>query len=154
MTSPNWWPRPWGSSCSPPVSTAVPEGDWNIKAVHGDIHLSLPANASARLDAATRHGDIRSEIPMVRVARQGPETYHGGRMVGVIGTKTEGQIPELRISIMHGDIDIKSQPAIYPPPDSAAKATAGRDYQTQIEVLQALSERRITVEEADRYCAL
>jgi hypothetical protein len=131
-------------------ASILPESDWYIRAVHGDVHLSLPANASARLDAATRHGDIRSEIPVVRVTRQGPETYHGRRMVGVIGTKAEGEVPGLRISVMNGDIDLKSESAIYSSSVSTVNASAGPRYRTQLEVLQALSRGQINVDEAER----
>jgi hypothetical protein len=131
-------------------ASILPEGNWYIKAVHGDVHLSLPVNACARLDAATRHGDIRSEIPVVRVARQGPETFHGGRMVGVIGSKAEGEVPELRISVTNGDIDLKSQAAVYPSSGAAVSAPAGHEYRTQLEVLQALSRGQINVDEAEQ----
>jgi DUF4097 and DUF4098 domain-containing protein YvlB len=131
-------------------ASILPEGDWSLRAVHGDVHLSLPANASARLDAATRHGDICSEIPVVRVARQGPETYRGQRMVGTIGAKAEGEVPELRISVMNGDIDIKSQSSVHAPSVSTVNASAGPRYRTQLEVLQALSRGQINVDKAER----
>jgi len=131
-------------------ASLMPVGGWSLRTMHGDIRLSLPANASARLDAATRSGDIRSEIPVVRVARQGPETYHGRRMVGMVGPQTESKVPELRLSTLHGDIDIKSQPPVYPSPDIVVEVPAGRAYRTQLEVLEALSEKHIGVAEAER----
>jgi hypothetical protein len=131
-------------------ASIIPVGSWGLRTMHGDIRLSLPANASARLDAATRNGDILSEIPVVRVTRQGPETYHGRRMVGMVGPQAESKVPELHLSAMHGDIEIKSQPAVFPSPDMMAAAPAGRAYRTQLEVLQALSKKRISVSEAER----
>jgi hypothetical protein len=130
-------------------ASILPENDWYIRAVHGDVRLSLPANASARLDAATRHGDIQSEIPVVRVTRQGPETPHGKRMVGVIGSKAEGEVSELRISVMNGDIDLKSETAIYSTSVYTVSASDEPHSRTQLEVLQALSQRQISVDEAD-----
>jgi hypothetical protein len=86
--------------------SVLPTGDWAIWTGHGDISLSVPANAQARLDAATRHGDIESDVPLVRVARPGPEARHGGRMVGALG-KADGEAPPISLTAMRGDIEIK-----------------------------------------------
>ena len=85
--------------------SVMPEGVWAIRTDHGDIHLSLPSNAQARLDAATRHGDIESEISLVRVGRPGPEARHGRRMVGALG-QTDGATAQIGVVAMNGDIEI------------------------------------------------
>jgi hypothetical protein len=87
----------------------VPMGDWILKTIRGNIQLSIPSNVGARLDMATRNGNIHSEIPVVRVTRQGPESYGGQRMVGTIGPDTGGNVPELRLAAIHGNIEIVSQ---------------------------------------------
>ena len=89
----------------------VPRGDWGIKASHGDIRCSIPANIAARLDMATRYGSIYSDMPLVRVSRQGPESSFGNRMVGTIGPITADTLPEIRITTNHGNIDIFSEPS-------------------------------------------
>jgi hypothetical protein len=157
----------------------LPTGDWAIKTSHGNIRLALPADAQVKLDAATRHGDIHSDIPLVRVARPGPEARHGGRMVGTLGS-TEGKTPELDLTTLNGDIvievrQVKSRPAQKPATESATASSnavprhAGADttglaaaekgdsattdqptYDSHIAVLQALSEGKLTVEEAER----
>lgn len=139
--------------------SCLPAGDWAIRLNQGDIRLSLPSDTGARLDVATRHGDIQSKTPLVRVTRQGPESWHGSRMVGSIGANIEGKMPEIHVSTLHGDIKIETQPmasrhyekssagqALSPPP--AAKSADS--YDTQLAVLTALSEGRISVDEAER----
>jgi len=139
--------------------SCMPAGDWAIRVNHGDIRLSLPSDAGARLDVATRHGDIQSNTPLVRVTRQGPEAWHGGRMVGTMGASIEGKVPEIHVSTLRGDIKIETQPTasqhhekseagkVLSPPPVAKSADS---YATQLAVLTALSEGRISVDEAER----
>jgi hypothetical protein len=137
----------------------LPTGDWNLRANRGDVRLSLPSDTTARLDLTTRHGDIHSKTPLVRVTRQGPESWHGNRMVGSIGTKIEGKIPEIRLSTLSGDIEIKTQSTTSPyyekaeaeKPSSTPPITKSADvYNTPLAVLTALSEGKISVDEAER----
>jgi len=139
----------------------IPRDDWKINTHSGNISLSLPTDINARIDAATRHGDINSVTPMVRVTRQGPEPWHGRRMVGIIGTVPDkkAKVPEINLSVLRGDIKIETKPAASrftgdtdvpeatppPPPPSIVDS-----YQTQMAVLEALSEKRITVQEAEK----
>jgi hypothetical protein len=139
--------------------SCLPVDEWTIRANRGDIRLSLTSDAIARLDVSTRHGDIQSKTPLVRVTRQGPESWHGNRMVGSIGAKTEGKIPEIRLSTLNGDIEIKTQPTPSPYPEksennnppsvfSVFKQTG--KYDTPLAVLTALSEGKISVDVAER----
>jgi DUF4097 and DUF4098 domain-containing protein YvlB len=139
--------------------SCLPTGDWNLRANRGDIKLSLPADTSARLDVTTRHGDIHSKTPLVRVTRQGPESWHGNRMVGSIGTKIEGKIPEIRLSTLSGDIEIKTQSTTGPyyekseaekPSSTPVAGESAGLYDTSLSILTALSEGKISVDEAER----
>ena len=138
----------------------TPGDDWKIRTHYGNITLSFSMDIDARLDATTRFGNIRSVTPLVRVTRQGPGSGHGGRMVGIIGSTPDKKqkIPEIRVSTLRGDIIIEAkQPASRfsekpappesppPPPPSIVDS-----YQTNIAVLEALSEGRITVSEAEK----
>jgi hypothetical protein len=155
--------------------SAVPCGKWKAKTSHGNILLSLPENISTRLDMATRNGSVRSQIPMVRVSRPGPESYSGSRMVGSIGPNTEGTLPEISLSTVHGNIEIESGPEYHPPaiqPEvqeesmpvvsesttvagsalnpSPAEDNTGVETNTPLGILKALREGKISVDEADR----
>ena len=137
----------------------LPTGDWNLRANRGDVRLSLPSDTTARLDLTTRHGDIHSKTPLVRVTRQGPESWHGNRMVGSIGAKSEGAVPEIHVSTLSGDIEIKTQSITSPyyerseaeKPSSMLPVTKNADvYDTPLAVLMALSEGKISVDKAER----
>ena len=143
----------------------IPGDDWKIKTHSGNISLSLPSDINARIDAATRHGDVKSVTPLVRVTRQGPEPWHGRRMVGIIGSVPDKKaiVPEIHLSVLRGDIKIETKPAASrttgetevpeaPPPPStpSSPVETAESYQTQIAVLEALSEKRITVKEAEK----
>ena len=139
--------------------SCLPTGDWTIRANRGDVHLSLPADTTARLDATTRHGDIHSKTPLVRVTRQGPESWHGNRMVGSIGTKTEGKMPEIDVSTLSGDIEINTEaPNSQYYKKSESEKTAPTEpvvknadvFDTPLAVLTALSDGKISVDEAER----
>jgi hypothetical protein len=137
-----------------------PGGYWNMKATQGDISLALLADTPARLDAATRHGNIHSRTPLVRVTRQGPESWNGSRMVGTVGNDSREKVPDIRLVTLHGDIRIdilsvsspKNSSSIFEktvaqPSDSSDTGS----YCTPLEVLTALSEGRINVEQAERF---
>jgi len=140
------------------IATSLSVADWDLKTHRGDIRLKLDSKASVRMDMATRFGDIHSEIPLVRVARQGPCSFHSNRMVGILGQDNGEKIAVLHISTIHGDIEIKSQPSDieFAYADSTHSSalnnytTFKERYKTSMEVLQALSEKRISIEEADR----
>jgi hypothetical protein len=160
--------------------SVMPAREWAIETAHGDINLSLPANAQARLDVATRHGSIHSDVPLVRVGRPGPEARYGGRMVGTMG-KSDADTAEISLVAMHGDIqvDVESAPSPYtgkqafqytPAQPAAAPAVgatvtesaaaeqtapamehAGTSEQsTEMAILQSLSEGKISAAEAEQ----
>ncbi len=159
--------------------SVLPVSEWDIQVHRGDIHLELPSNTQARLDVATRHGDIDSEVPLVRVGRPGPEARHGGRMVGTIGpaegnlaqvslTAMSGDV-EIKLqksaSKYSGrpasEYATASQPVAETAPASAQASDAARavaedkpaattpKYDSQMAILQALSEGKISVAEAE-----
>jgi len=139
--------------------SCLPAGDWLIRANRGDVRLSLPSDTAARLDLTTRHGDIQSKTPLVRVTRQGPESWHGSRMVGTIGAKTEGKIPEIDITTLTGDIEIKTESARSrysytseneQPMTTNPASSTGAVYHSELEILTALSDGKINVGEAER----
>jgi Toastrack DUF4097 len=160
----------------------MPRGVWTLKTTNGHVHLSLPADAQTKLDAATRHGDIRSDIPLVRVARPGPESRHGRRMVGTLG-QPDGKPAEITLVAVNGDIRIELRPSAGAHPAKPATETrpveasgmeenrnataaspsapqaktetvqpndAAPAFDSELAVLQALGEGRITVEQAEQ----
>lgn len=153
--------------------TVLPAGEWGMKTTHGDIHLALPADTQAKFDVATRHGDIHSNVALVRVARPGPEARYGRRMVGTAG-QPGANAAEIGLTVMKGNIHIvlqsvrsrytpksktKESAAVHPPTEGAPRInetdkpkdeTPQSTYETPLTVLQALSEGRITVDEAER----
>ncbi len=142
-------------------ASVIPDGKWFIRTIHGDIKFGLPPDINTRFDMATRYGQIRSDIPLVRVTRQGPETQYGGRMVGTIGTRVEGKDIVLNISAVHGNIRVTAAGGLeFTPqqktlevkrePTETAKETDKKTYQTPLDVLKALGDKKLTVEEAER----
>ena len=146
------------------IDSGIPGKEWKIKTQSGEIALTLPSDINARIDAATRHGDIQSVTPLIRVTRQGPEPWHGRRMVGIVGSVPDkkAKVPEICLSVLRGDIKIETQPAAssYPvkaevseppsPPSPPPAGSIAESYQTQMAVLEALSEGRITINEAEK----
>jgi hypothetical protein len=139
--------------------SCLPAGDWLIRANRGDVRLSLPSDTTGRLDLTTRHGEILSKTPLVRVTRQGPESWHGNRMVGTIGAKTECKVPEIDVSTLNGDIEIKTESArsqYYNTSEKEQNMTTnptsqtGAVYNSELEILTALSDGKINVNEAER----
>ena len=156
------------------LNSCVPSGEWNVRTNHGDIKLASVPGITARLNVITRSGDIHSSVPLVKVTRQGPEAGHGGRMVGTMGTAadTKEKISEIRLSTLRGDIHInagssdimypakppvrkipsppKPSPHPEPPlPVASSRKTKGV-YKAPMEVLEALSQGRINVNEAEK----
>lgn len=88
------------------LESVLPTSAWELGTRHGDLHLTLPGDSYARIDAATRHGEIDCDAPLVRVGRPGPGARHGGRMVGTIGEGT-GEPVDIHLESQHGDIHIQ-----------------------------------------------
>ena len=95
----------------------------------------------------------------MRVTRQGPGSWHGSRMVGTIGAKTEGKIPEIDITTLTGDIEIKTESARSrysytseneQPMTTNPASSTGAVYHSELEILTALSDGKINVGEAER----
>jgi hypothetical protein len=143
------------------VAAAMNGADWNLKNHVGDISLKLDPRTAARMDMATRFGSIRSEIPLVRVARQGPCGFHSARMVGLLGAEGGDKTAVLKLVTVHGNIEIKAQhfdqtslnnntgSANALPTGEIVDQEVSANFKTPLEVLQALSEKRISVEQAD-----
>jgi hypothetical protein len=153
----------------------LPGGEWTIQTAHGDISLSLPANTQARLDVATSHGDIHSAAALVRVSRPGPEARYGRRMVGSVG-RSDGDGAQISLEAIHGDITIEmeatpstvtgqsaaartdresqaplsAQDSVDQPGHTITTDTPEQPYASQMAILQALSDKHITAEEAER----
>ena len=142
--------------------SCIPAGEWNLRANHGNINFSIAPDVTARLNASTRVGDINSSVPLVKVTRQGPGAWHGGRMVGTVGTPsdTKEKIPEIRLTSLRGNINIQAgstsgispdkppAPKATPPPPKPSRKTKAA-YKTPTEVLEALSEGQISVDDAE-----
>jgi hypothetical protein len=144
--------------------------DWDLKIGRGDIRLTLDWATLARLDMATRDGDIRSALPLVRVMRPGPTGCHSHRMVGMLGNDQGGKIALIRLSTVHGNIDIQTPSPIIPGESGRSSPVATpagnsslpdaletgplnsplNQYRSSLEILQALSAGQITIAEADR----
>jgi hypothetical protein len=142
--------------------SCVPDGEWNLQANNGNISLSVIPDVIARLNASTRSGEINSSVPLVKVTRQGPGAWHGGRMVGTLGTPSEAKekIPEIRLMSLKGNINIDAASAKgkyhgrppaprTPSPPSRPSRKARITYKTPVEVLEALSKGRISVDDAE-----
>lgn len=60
-------------------------GRHELETAMGAVTLTLPDDATARIDAQTAFGSVTSAFPLVRVGRSGPMGFGGVRMVGTIG---------------------------------------------------------------------
>ena len=96
----------------------------------------------------------------MRVARQGPESGRGNRMVGSIGAKSDGKIPEIDVSTLSGNIEIKTESArsqYYNTSETEQNMTTSPASQTdavytsELEILTALSGGKVNVDEAERF---
>lgn len=148
------------------LNSCIPTGEWNVRTNRGDIKFFSIPGVAARLNVTTRVGDIHSSIPLVKVTRQGA-AWRGGRMVGSIGAAvdTKEKIPEVRLSTLKGDIHVESgsKDTDYsarpinvkkltppePPVPARSSLKTGESYRTPIEVLEVLSQGRISVDEAE-----
>lgn len=73
----------------------------DIETMSGDVHLYLPANASARLNASSFSGSIRSDFGEVKEPEHGP----GNRLEAASGAG-DGQV---KLETFSGDIEIRRQ---------------------------------------------
>jgi hypothetical protein len=149
------------------LNSCIPTGEWNVRTNRGDIKFVSVPGVAARLNVTTRVGDIHSSIPLVKVTRQG-SAWRGGRMVGTIGAAvgTKEKIPEVRFSTLKGDIHIESgsedtdysarlltvkKPSPPEPPVPPKSSPNTREsYRTPMEVLEVLSQGRISIDEAEK----
>ena len=76
----------------------LPVGKMNINGKHGDVMLTLPANAGFQIDATTRKGDITSDFGALNVDRSGGAS----RANGTVGNGAA----KLQITTDTGDIHI------------------------------------------------
>lgn len=142
-------------------------GHWEVRTGKGDLTLTLPATAAARVEAATRHGSVRSDLPQVKAARPGPASQHGGRTIMVFGDEPRA---EIRLETTKGDISVRTvgaapmgvqrQPAnaesawpvtvrVEQPAQPVPVAGQSPAQSTAFTVLESLSRGEISVEEAE-----
>ncbi len=144
-------------------------GQWEVRTGKGDLSLTLPTTAAARIEAATRHGSVRSELPQVKVARPGPASQHGGRTIVVIGDEPRA---EIRLETTKGDISVRAAGAtstavalerqpigteletthaghVELPAPSSRAVQAGLDKSSALTILESLSRGEISVDEAE-----
>jgi TIR domain/Putative adhesin len=73
------------------VADKLPVGKMTITAKHGDITLTLPANAGFQIEASTRKGDITSDFSAIKISNgtsQASGTVGNGASKLQIGTDT------------------------------------------------------------------
>lgn len=137
-------------------------GQWEVRTGKGDLSLTLPATAAARVEASTRHGSVRSELPQVKAARPGPVSQHGGRTIMVIGDEPRA---EVRLETIKGDISVRAAGAAAPAvalERQPAVMETGTLYAVRVEqpapspaanqaltVLESLARGEISVDEAE-----
>ena len=76
----------------------LPLGKMNISGRHGDITLTLPANAGFQIEATTRKGDITSDFSGLKI----DQTNGSSRATGTVGNGAS----KLQITADTGDIRI------------------------------------------------
>jgi hypothetical protein len=128
---------------------------------HGEIDFTFATgNGAIRIDAASGRGRIDSDIPLMQVGQPGPEGFFRQRVVGTAG---EGEIrTTVRLRSGAGNVRLHrgeappaapAEPVAVPVTASApppASAEVSPQPRTRLEILQALSQGQITIEEADR----
>lgn len=104
----------------------------------GDIHVNMPINQGARIEAITDQGRIVSQMDLVEVNNPGPS--RGQRLVGTVGDgSTPISLHTRRGTVTLGHFDANGET---PNPESD-------DADPRMEILSQLQEGTITVEEAD-----
>jgi hypothetical protein len=85
------------------ITAVMGRADWQdgleFKTVNGGIDLSLPASASARVEARTLNGEITSDFPLTVNG-----TFSRRRLSGTIGG---GGDRELRLETVNGSVQIR-----------------------------------------------
>jgi len=76
----------------------LPMGKMNLNGRHGDISLTIPANAGFQLDATTRKGDITTDFGSLKI----DSSSGGSRASGTVGNGAS----KLQINADTGDIRI------------------------------------------------
>jgi DUF4097 and DUF4098 domain-containing protein YvlB len=76
----------------------LPMGKMNLNGKHGDISLTIPANAGFQLDATTRKGDITTDFSSLKI----DSSSGGSRASGTVGNGAS----KLQINADTGDIRI------------------------------------------------
>lgn len=104
----------------------------------GDIHVNIPVNQGARIEAITDQGRIVSQMDLVEVNNPGPS--RGQRLVGTVGNgSTPISLHTRRGTVTLGHFDQETESPIPEPYDPDPR----------LEILSQLQEGTITVEEAD-----
>jgi DUF4097 and DUF4098 domain-containing protein YvlB len=80
------------------AANKLPVGKMTITGKHGDITLTLPANAGFQIDATTRKGDIASDFGAIKIS----QTNGTSQATGTVGNGAA----KLQINAETGDIRI------------------------------------------------
>jgi hypothetical protein len=91
-------------------SAVLGPGRHEVTTGEGPAHVTLPADARARIDAQTGWGRVHSDFPLVRVRQSGRSSLDGLRMVGTVGEDDPETHLQLRTD--RGDVRISRAPAV------------------------------------------
>ncbi len=105
----------------------------------GDIHVAIPVNQGARVEAITDQGRIVSQMDLVEVNNPGPS--RGQRLVGTVG---DGATP-VSLHTRRGTVTLGHFDATVDAPNP----TEFDDVDPRLEILTQLQEGTLTVDEAD-----
>ena len=73
-------------------------GEWEFSTVNGNIDVTLPATASARVEAETVNGDLQTDFPLMVEGKFGPRSIRG--TIGQGGR-------DLELSTVNGNIRLR-----------------------------------------------
>ncbi len=102
----------------------------------GDIHVTIPINQGARVEAITDQGRIVSQMDLVEVNNPGPS--RGQRLVGTVG---DGSAP-ISLHTRRGTVTLGHF-------DAQIATPSNLDVDPRIEILSQLQAGNLTVDEAD-----
>ena len=128
--------------CEAGIGSVTVEAEFSSLSVEvknrGDIHVNIPVNQGARIEAITDQGRIVSQMDLVEVNNPGPS--RGQRLVGTVGNgATPISLHTRRGTVTLGHYD----------QDTASPTSESFDVDPRMEILSQLQQGTITVEEAD-----
>lgn len=128
-------------------SAADEELQYRFATKHGTISLSLPEDQATRVELLVTSGSVRSDIPLVEVGRPGPRGTTR-RYVGVSDSSATERVL-VRAQTTRGDIRIRLVPMDEPKSETRSAERQTSSEERRRRVLEALSQGKLTVEEAD-----